>query len=306
MEKYLNKLWLAPMAGFTDSAFRQICLENGAGLVTTEMVSTKGLIYNSQSTRDLLFCNGKEGGTAVQLFGSEPEFFADAVNLSEIAPFPIIDINMGCPVPKVVKTGAGSALLNNFKLASAIIETTVLHSKKPVTVKFRMGWDSSHIVAVDFAKMCQDSGASAICLHGRTREQMYSGQADWGIIEKVAESVKIPVIGNGDITSYADAEKKIKERQVLGVAIGRGALGNPWIFNSEKTEIKNQEKLKIIKENYNLMLEYCPQNRVVSAMRGQLNFYLKKAKVGAKLRNELIQENNLENIFLILEKIFEN
>ena len=240
MEKYLNKLWLAPMAGFTDSAFRQICLENGAGLVTTEMVSTKGLIYNSQSTRDLLFCNGKEGSTAVQLFGSEPEFFADAVNLPEIAPFPIIDINMGCPVPKVVKTGAGSALLNNFKLASAIIETTVLHSKKPVTVKFRTGWDSSHIVAVDFAKMCQDSGASAICLHGRTREQMYSGQADWGIIEKVAESVKIPVIASGGAGANSEHFRDVFEKTNVDAALAASIFHYDTLpIDKLKADLKN-------------------------------------------------------------------
>ena len=304
IEKFLGSIWLAPMAGFTDSAFRQICLENGAGLVTTEMVSAKGLVYNSQSTQDLLFCNGLEKSTAVQLFGSEPEFFREAVVRPEIAKFPIIDINMGCPVPKVVKTGAGSALLNNLPLASKIIETTVLASKKPVTVKFRTGWDKDSIVAVDFAKMCQNSGASAICLHGRTREQMYSGKADWDIIEKVAKSVDIAVVGNGDINSLNMALDLIKNTAVSGVAVGRGALGNPWIFSKENAFIENENKFKIIKENYELMLEYCPKNNVVPAMRGQLNFYLKKANIGPKIRNELIQENNLENIFSTLEKIF--
>lgn len=302
----LNQCWLAPMAGFTDCAFREICLRAGAGLVTTEMVSTKGLVYDSSSTKDLLFTNGHNDHTAVQLFGSEPEFFAKAVQMPEIQVFPIIDINMGCPVPKVVKTGAGSALLQNFKLASEIIESTVLASKKIVTVKFRLGWDSQNIVASDFAKMCEDSGASAVCVHGRTRAQLYAGKADWEQIEKVVNRVKIPVIGNGDITDAQTAQERIKNNGVSAVAVGRGALGNPWIFSDFSGNEFNQNRLEVIKENYLLMAKYMPAERVVPAMRAQMNFYIKKLNLGASVRNQLNRENNLERVLEMLADVIKN
>lgn len=303
MKKYLNSLWLAPMAGFTDSAFRQICLQAGAGLVTTEMVSTKGLVYNSDNTKTLLFSNGLESKTAVQLFGAEPEFFAEAVQMPELEPFPIIDINMGCPVHKVVKTGAGSALLKDLNLASKIIKACTNNTKKLVTVKFRIGWDETSIVATDFAKMCQDSGASAVCIHGRTQKQLYGGQANWQIIADTAKQVSIPVIGNGDITTSEQAKNILNTSPVQAVAIGRGALGNPWIFSEFKNSDFTLNRLEVIKQNYLLMLEYCPQERVVPAMRGQLNFYLKKLKLSAQVRNELNKETDLNKIFAMLENL---
>ena len=302
IKKYLDKpFWLAPMAGFSDAAFRHLCLSAGSGLVVTEMVSTKGLVYESENTFDLLYSFDDYSRTAVQLFGSEPEFFAEAVQREEIAPFSVIDINMGCPVPKVIKTGAGSALLNDINLASKIISATVKNTKKPVMVKFRLGWDSQNIVAVDFAKMCEDSGASAITVHGRTRQQLYTGKADWDKIYEVAQAVKIPVIGNGDIRTSEEAKERLFNGAVSGVAIGRGALGNPWIF-AECTDTEFCENAyQVIKKNYELMLEYMPESKVVPLMRGQLNYYLKRLNSGASVRNQVNRENDLQNLLNILK-----
>ena len=302
IKKYLvNPYFLAPMAGFTDSAFRHICLSSGAGLVVTEMVSVKGLAFGSENTAELLECFGDYSHTAVQLFGSEPEYFAEAVKNPLLAKFPIIDINMGCPVPKVVKTGAGSALLKNMHLASEIISTTVKSTSKPVTVKFRLGWDNDNIVAQDFARMCEDSGASAITVHGRTREQMYSGNANWDIIEKVAKSVNIPVIGNGDIKTAVEAKESLNNYGVSAVAIGRGALGNPWIFAECTGTEFTQNWYDVIKEHYTLMLKHLPESRAVPLMRGHLNYYTKRLGLGARLRNQLNRENDMDTLLDILK-----
>ena len=301
MDKLLYTL--APMAGFTDSAFRELCLDFGADLVTTEMISTRGLVYDSDNTRELLFSNNREGDTFVQLFGSEPEFFYDAVQLPQLAKFKGIDINMGCPVPKVIKTGAGSALLQNIPLAREIIKATVRATNKPVSVKFRLGWDKDSIVASEFAKMCEDAGAKSITIHGRTREEGYSGEANWEIIRKISSEVSIPVFGNGDIQTIEDVRSKVQDSNIAGVAIGRGALGNPQVFSILKGKEVAISILDIIKKNYQKMLEYLPENRVVPSFRAQLNFYLKRLKVKAEIRNLLNRESSLINIYDILEKI---
>ncbi len=301
MEDFKNKFLLAPMAGFTDCAFRYLCLSAGAGFCVTEMVSAKGLVYGSENTKELLECLGCEDKTAVQLFGAEPEFFEKAVVLPEIQKFPIIDINMGCPVPKVVKQGAGSQLMTNLPLASKIIETTVLNSKKPVTVKFRLGWDKDSINAVDFAKMCESSGASAITVHGRTREQMYSGTADWDMIKKVANSVKIPVIGNGDINSVEVAKERLENYDVASIAIGRGALGNPWLFADLTGTDFCRDPLEVIKQHFSLVLKFMPESRAVPLMRGQLNFYTKALGLGPSVRNQINRLTDLTELFDILK-----
>ena len=294
-----NNIFLAPMAGITDLPFRLICKEKGAGLVYTEMVSAKALLYGDEKTKLLLKTCKEERPLAVQIFGSDIESIAYASKyVSEFAD--IVDINMGCPAPKVVKNGDGSRLLLNLELVKQIVETAVKNSKVPVTVKIRKGWDEEHIVALEAAKIIEQAGASAITVHGRTRSQYYSGEADWEIIKKVKETVKIPVIGNGDLKCAEDVEKAFKFSNVDGVMIGRATLGNPWIFNQTLEYLKtgkkisrpsNEERLNIILKHIELEINEKGERVAIKEMRKHISAYTKSLKDSSQFRNKM---NTLE------------
>ena len=225
-----NPFVLAPMAGVTDLPFRTLCKEQGAGLICMEMISAKALQYKNKNTKALLAIHPDEYPVSLQLFGSDPKIMSEMAKMIEELPFQILDINMGCPVPKVVRNGEGSALMKNPELVHEIVSAVSKAIKKPVTVKIRKGFDDDNINAVEIAKIIEDAGGAAVAVHGRTREQYYSGKADWDIIRQVKEAVSIPVIGNGDVVDAASAEALVEQTGCDGIMIGRGAEGNPWIF----------------------------------------------------------------------------
>ena len=296
-----NEVFLAPMAGVTDLAFRLICKEYGSGLLYTEMINAKALCYDDEKTKGMLKIEEEEHPVAVQIFGSEPEFIAGATEILNEHSNEILDINMGCPAPKVVKNGDGSALMKTPQLAAKVIEAAAKKSKKPVTVKFRKGWDDDSINAVEFAKMAEASGAQAITIHGRTRAQYYSGTADWDIIEEIKNAVKIPVIGNGDIVTIDDAINIRKKTGCDAIMIGRGAQGNPWIFNRINHYMKtgeilpeptSEEKIRTAIKHFNLAIKEDGEYVAVREMRKHLGWYLKGMKKSARLRDEI---NKLES-----------
>lgn len=291
-----NPYILAPMAGVTDLPFRLLCKEQGAGLLCMEMISAKALQYKNKNTKALLAIHPKEYPVSLQLFGSDPKIISEQAKRIEELPFQILDINMGCPVPKVVKNGEGSALMKNPKLVYEIVYQTARAIQKPVTVKIRKGFDDACINAVEIAKIIEEAGGAAVAVHGRTREQYYSGKADWEIIRQVKEAVSIPVIGNGDVTSGEKALEMRERTGCDGVMIGRGAQGNPWIFH-ELLEYDRTGKLpprpskEQIKETMlrhaRLQLEFKGEYLGIREMRKHVAWYTKGMEGSAKLRDDI-------------------
>ena len=300
-----NNVFMAPMAGVTDKPYRTICMEMGCGLVYSEMVSAKGLFYNSANTEKLMDCESGCGPYAIQLFGSEPEILAFAADDLRNRENCMIDINMGCPVPKVVKNGEGSALLKRLDLAGDIVQAVVKAAGKPVTVKFRMGWDEKTIFAVEAAKIFQAAGAAAVAVHGRTREQYYSGNADWKVIGEVKAALTIPVIGNGDVWCAEDGFRMIEETGVDFVMVGRGALGNPWIFRDLKALWEGRspdgrpdlaEIVRVMLWQLDLMQEQKGEYAAVREMRKHAGWYMKGIHGAAEIRRTVNKIDSAEEL----------
>lgn len=307
-----NNIFLAPMAGVTDMPFRYLCAKMGAGLTYTEMVSAKGMVYNDRKTKELTQTHPVEAPCAVQLFGSEPDFLAKAAegfnSRDDIA---VIDLNMGCPAPKIVKNHEGCALMQNVELASNIIKAVAKASTKPITVKFRKGFDRHN--AVEFAKMAEESGAAAVAVHGRTRDQFYSGKADWEVIAQVKEAVSIPVIGNGDVFCPEHAVQMLRQTGCDAVMVGRGAQGNPWLFKRILHYIYHQEllpwpsddeKFQVICEHYQMMVQLKGESTAVKEMRKHLAWYLKGMPGAARIRSDIFTLTNKDSVFAVLKRYF--
>ena len=306
-----NPYILAPMAGVTDLPFRLLCKEQGAGLLCMEMISAKAIQYNNKNTRALLEIHPEEEPVSLQLFGSDPEVISEIAKRIEELPFAILDINMGCPVPKIVRNGEGSALMNQPKLVHEIVSKTVKAIQKPVTVKIRKGFNDESINAVEIAKIIEDAGAAAVAVHGRTREQYYSGKADWDIIRQVKEAVSIPVIGNGDVVSGESALAMMRETGCDGVMIGRGAQGNPWIFSElveyEKTGVmpsrpSNEELKDMMLRHARLQIQYKGEYLGIREMRKHVSWYTTGLKNSAKLRGEINAVKSYEELSELLDE----
>ena len=301
---------LAPMAGVTDLPFRRICAQMGAALTYTEMVSAKGLLYSPDRSQSLLSGEGIAGPRALQIFGNEPQIMADmAVRYGQA--YDIVDVNMGCPVPKIVKAGQGSALMRQPDWAAQIVRALVSATGKPVTVKIRKGWDDNHINAVDFALRMQDAGAAAVTVHGRTREQFYSGQADWDAIAAVKAALDVPVIGNGDVFAAEDALKLLRHTGCDAVMVGRGSQGNPWIFEQIGCALRAQEirhptltqRLSVARRHSEELCALKGEEIAVQEMRKQLSWYIKGIPQAARWRARLNALGRMEEIETLLDQL---
>ena len=306
-----NPLVLAPMAGVTDLPFRLLCKEQGAGLVCMEMVSAKAIYYNNKNTEALLEIDTREKPVSLQLFGSDPEIMAAMAHRIEDRPFDILDINMGCPVPKVVNNGEGSALLKNPELVRKIVTAVVKAVDKPVTVKIRRGFDEDSVNAVEIAKIIEDCGAAAVAVHGRTREQYYSGKADWDIIRQVKEAVSIPVIGNGDVTSPETAVALMEQTGCDGIMIGRAVRGNPWLFSEilhyletgeHKARPTMEEVSEMILRHTRMQVDLKGEYTALREMRKHVAWYTAGFPHSARLRartNEISTMQELEELISV-------
>ena len=307
-----NNLILAPMAGVSDLPFRLLCSEQGAGLTGMEMVSAKAILYGNKNTEGLLSIHPQEGPVSLQLFGSDPKIVSEMAARIEERPFAVLDFNMGCPVPKIVGNGEGSALMREPKLAGEIIAAMVKAIRKPVTVKIRKGFDEAHVNAVEIAKIAEDAGAAAVAVHGRTREQFYSGRADWEIIARVKEAVSIPVIGNGDVTDGESARRMLAETGCDGVMIGRGARGNPWLFAQTAAFLEDgrilqppslEEKKKMMLRHAALQLAEKGEYTGVREMRKHLSWYTAGMPNSARLRGQVNLAESFEEIERLVESL---
>lgn len=314
-----NSVFLAPMAGVTDISFRGLCKEMGCGLVYTEMVSAKALYYESQNTMELMRIADEEKPVAIQMFGSDPKIMAYVTEkyFNNNSEFCIVDINMGCPATKIVKNGDGSALMKNPKLAYDIVSAVKKVSNKPVTVKFRKGFSEDSVNAVEFAKIIEEAGADAITVHGRTREQMYEGKADWDIIGEVKSNVKIPVIGNGDVFTPEDALKLKDLTDCDGIMVARGSMGNPWIFKQIAEKLKGQEviypesweKIDMALRHYELAIKYDGEHKAIREMRKHASWYIKGLKNCTDIKDEINKQadsNDVKRILLEYRSFLKN
>ena len=308
-----NNVILAPMAGVTDLPFRLLCKEQGAGLLCMEMVSAKAIHYKNKNTDALMEIHPDEMPVSLQLFGSEPELMGEIAKKIEERPFAILDINMGCPVPKVVNNGEGSALMKDPKKVYDIVYRVSRAISKPVTVKIRKGFDAEHVNAVEIAKAVEAAGAAAVAVHGRTRAQYYSGQADWDIIARVKDALSIPVIGNGDITSPQKAAEMLKQTNCDGVMIGRGAQGNPWIFRQITSYLETGsfpdnpsplEVKRVIQRHAQLQLEVKGEYTAVREMRKHMSWYTTGYPNSAKFRQMINSMESMEELMRGLDAIF--